>query len=155
MLTHGPETTMTARQHTAVRRATLPSNQARAWIRRTCDEVAASLYHRGIVAAGYPFARLRPRPGHRVEVEAGIPTTAAVGAEDGIEPSVLPGGPAVWIRYVGPADQVEQAYQAIGEWLQDERVRGAEEAWEIYRDLPIGDQRRARTEVIQPIAAAR
>ncbi|MFI7063646.1 hypothetical protein ACIBL3_21860 [Kribbella sp. NPDC050124] len=141
-------------QTTAVRRAVVLTDQLTEWIPGACAEIGGYLHRRGITPCGYPFARCHPLFGGLVDVEAGFPVAAPITAHGLIEPSALPGGPVLVVRYAGPYEKIGVVQQTIDDWLHDEGADRAGEGWEVFRELPACDQLGRRIEVVQPITFA-
>src|SRR6266576_3653885 len=97
-----PHTTVLPEQPTAVRRAVLSPDQLMDWVPRACTDVASYLYHHGIAPSGYAYARSHLLRDDLIRVEAGFPIAAPITTANLVEPSTLPGGPALVEWYTGP-----------------------------------------------------
>ncbi len=105
---------------------------------------------------GPPFAKFKPlagavpRESQVFEVEAGFPVSQPVAGDGEVVGSSLPAAPVAVTWHVGPYDGLEEAYRALGEWVE---ANGgvAEPGWEVYYSDPATtDEADYRTEVIQP-----
>ncbi len=117
------------------------------------------VFHRTAAAAGSsivgpPFARYHMvgEAPTEFEVEAGFPVAVAGTAENGVETSELPGGPALVVTHIGPFDEIASAYEAVTEWLAEHGDETAGAPWEVYLTDPAQepDPARWRTEIVQP-----
>lgn len=102
---------------------------------------------------GPPFARFYDFDEERVDLEVGVTVKKPVEGRDHLAAGELPGGRAAWTVHVGSYDSIQEAHDAVGDWvLATERdVSGA--PWERYLVDPVEeeDPRRWRTEVIWPL----
>lgn len=91
----------------------------------------------GLPAAGPPFARLHNYGEVKrvnVDLEVGLPLNEAVEVEgeEQIMASKLPGCQAAVIRYSGPYDEIDEAYEALQEWVKANDYESAGTPWESY-----------------------
>lgn len=139
-------------QVTAVVRATLAVREIKPFIGRVVGAVADALARQGISPTGPPFARYH-RAGHGVfDVEAGLPAGDRVAPTGEVVASVLPGGPAAAMIYVGPYDEMEDAYRSLAKWIADNGAISTGDPWEVYLTNPAEepDPQRWRTEIVMP-----
>lgn len=134
----------------AVIAGTVALTELPGWLGDVFARVARYLDDRQAGPAGAPFARFRPLGDGRFEVEAGFPAVTAVPAHDGIEPIVLPGGPAVTSLHLGPYDTVVAAYERVEQRVAAEGGEPVGAAWECYLSEPDEHPERIRTLVVQP-----
>lgn len=139
-------------QITAVVTATLRVPEIGPWLAKAYGAVAGVLSAQGAGPCGPPFARFSRLAGDQFAIEAGFPATTAITGTDGVTPSVLPGGPAASVMYVGPYDQMEPAYEALSGWIREHGGEPAGDAWEIYFSDPASEPDPAgwRTQIVQP-----
>jgi effector-binding domain-containing protein len=141
-------------QPTAVIRHRLEVTGIEAWIGPAFARVTQAVAAAGLWVAGAPFARFHRVEGTAAEfdVEAGFPVSAPfpATAADDVQPSRLPGGPAVTTLHQGPYEAMTPAYEAVEKWLADNGVSPDGAGWESYLSEPWGDPSTWRTEVIQP-----
>lgn len=114
------------------------------------EEVTAAAAQQGRSIAGPPFARYAIGP-DGFAVEAGFPLDDAIPIVGQVEPSALPGGPALRILHVGAYDAVSGAYEAGERWLRHHGRIAAGLPWECYLDGP--EVALPRTEVYFPYRA--
>lgn len=86
--------------------------------------------------AGPPYAAYHNMDMQNLDVELGFPVARALPGQGEIQPSELPGGPAVAYLHVGPYDQVGQAYEALTHWLQANSREATGVAYEVYFNSP-------------------
>ena len=80
-------------------------------------EVFAWLGERGMAAAGPPFIRyLIVNMEGELEVDAGVPVTAAVSGDERVQPGVLPAGPYATLIHTGPPEDLVAANAALLRW---------------------------------------
>jgi AraC family transcriptional regulator len=121
----------------------------------------------GIALAGHPFTRyvdvgpglLTIEPGMRVAASEQDPvrileewTKTSGNAE--VVRDVLPGGPAAMTTHNGPYDTLQEAYAAIQEWFEAERLTSAGAPWEYYVTDPSEhpDPKDWKTDVFWPVS---
>jgi effector-binding domain-containing protein len=114
--------------------------------------VAAYLERVDVELAGMPYARYRHLGEGEFEVEAGFPVAVVIEPEGEVEPSTLPGGPAVATWHTGPYERMGPAYETLTAWVEQHGGELEGPAWEVYYTDPHEqpDPETWRTEVIQP-----
>lgn len=120
-------------------------------------EVEAFIAGRRGQSTGNPFARLHnygqvERTG--VDLEAGVPTTEAVDcpAETAFNADRLPGGPAAVLRYTGPYEQIDAAYEQLQAWIRESAYEAQGAPWEfLIGDLESDDW---EVEIVWPLASS-
>lgn len=86
--------------------------------------------------AGPPYAAYHNMDMQNLDVEIGFPVARALAGSGEIQPSQLPGGPAVAYLHIGPYDKISQAYEALTQWLQANGRQGTGVAYEVYFNSP-------------------
>ena len=137
---------------TAVVRSTVELGGIGPFVARSIAEVARVLAGQGRPSTGPPFARYHRAGAEVFDVEVGFPTEAAVTETGGVVASSLPGGPAAVMTYVGPYEEMEEAYAALVAWVADRGGKTAGDPWEIYLSDPAEEPDPAswRTEIVMP-----
>ena len=148
------EQRMLVEQPTAVIRGKVAVGDMPEWFGGVFARIAAAIQRFGAVIVGPPFARYRELGGEVFEVEAGFPVTVPIGPDGDVEPSSLPGGPAVATWHIGPYSEMRPAYHALIEWLEAHHCSPSDSAWEIYFSEPQEDPATWRTQIMQPYAEA-
>ena len=108
----------------------------------------------GVEPAGPPYARyLSVKPEHAV-FEAGVPVSRAVPGEGEISAGELPGGDVAVTTHIGPFDQMQPAYEAIGAWMREHGRADGGPPWEVYMTDPAEepDPAKWRTDIVWPLA---
>jgi effector-binding domain-containing protein len=139
---------------TAVVRHRLEVPEIAAWMGPAFGRVMRTVAAAGLTISGMPFARYLRVDGAAAcfDVEAGFPVAQPLPrrADDDVEPSTLPGGPAAVTVHVGPYDAMEPAYEAVESWIAGRGGTPDGPPWECYLSEPSGDPATWRTEVVQP-----
>lgn len=111
----------------------------------TMERIAAS----GGQVAGPPFARYLAF-GERVEAEVGFPYIGALAPTDRVRDASLPGGRGVLLTYVGPYEEIGEAWNRIGRWIEEHGFAQASAPWESYLTGP-DDPGLPVTQIVFPI----
>jgi effector-binding domain-containing protein len=142
-------------QHVATVRVTCKPDEISRTLAGILPEVMRYLGETGATAAGPPFSRYHSFAGDEIDLEAGIPVTAAITASGRIKASTLPAGRAAAGDHIGEYHRLTETHTALAQWLaaQGETAQGG--AWEIYWTDPgvEPDPRKWRTQVVQPLRA--
>ena len=78
-----------------------------------------------------------------LEVEVGVPVTAAVDGADRVLAGVLPAGRYVTVRHTGHPDGLIDVIASLLEWARQEDL-----SWDMTK-TPAGEQWRARLEIYE------
>jgi AraC family transcriptional regulator len=107
----------------------------------------------GAQPTGAPFARyFKYEPGNEIRFEAGLPTAAPIQPANGISPSTLPAGKALYLVHTGPYEDIGPAYEALHNHMKAFNLTAAGAPWESYIDDPtVVPAAQVRTEVFYPI----
>ena len=148
------ESRTTAEQPTLVMIGKVQLAEIPAFLGKAFAAVAQHIGMSGSSFAGPPFARYRilDDPRTEFEVEAGFPVERPTPGRDDVVSSTLPGGTLAVVTHFGPYDQMQPAYQAVLNWLEETGAQPAGAPWEIYYSDPQeqSDPRTWRTEICQP-----
>ncbi|MDT8306565.1 MAG: GyrI-like domain-containing protein [Anaerolineae bacterium] len=101
-------------------------------------EIEAFIAGRRGQGVGAPFARFHNYGEVErtdVDLEIGVPTSEVVDcpAESAYTAGSLPGGTAATLRYDGPYEAIEQAYEQLQAWIREREYESAGAPWESYR----------------------
>lgn len=101
-------------------------------------EIEAFIAGRRGQGVGAPFARFHNYGEVErtdVDLEIGVPTSEEVDCPAGSEytASRLPGGSAATLRYEGPYEAIEQAYDQLQAWIRESEYEAGGTPWESYR----------------------
>lgn len=106
--------------------------------------VFAWLRERDVPAAGPPFWKYNVIDMARLlEVEVGVPVTAAADGDDRVLAGVLPAGRYVTVRHTGHPDGLIDVIASLLEWARQEDL-----SWDMT-NTPAGERWRARLEIYE------
>ncbi|MGH2994210.1 MAG: GyrI-like domain-containing protein [Solirubrobacterales bacterium] len=148
------KTTKLKPQPIAAARVTTPPSQLAGAFREVLPEVASYLQSVGATPTGPPFARFFDYTEEEADFEAGFPVAEPVPGGDGrVASGELPGGRAATTIHVGPYEGLQQAHEAIGEWVLANGHDPAGPVWEVYVTGPPdeSDPSKWRTELVWPL----
>jgi effector-binding domain-containing protein len=136
----------------AIRVTTPPARLGEAF-REVLPEVASYLERVGVSPAGPPFARFFDYTEDEADLEAGFPVNEAVAGEGRVIAGELPGGTGATTVHVGPYEGLQQAHEAMGEWVLANGHDPGGPVWEVYVTGPLDESDAAawRTEVVWPL----
>jgi effector-binding domain-containing protein len=86
--------------------------------------------------AGPPFAAYYNEDMQDLDVEIGFPVSRGLPGKDDIEASEIPGGKVATCLHTGPYSEIEQAYNALSRWMQDNGYEATGVAYEVYLNDP-------------------
>ncbi len=117
--------------------------------------VFAYAQRHGLAIAGPPFARYPEVSMGSLVLEAGVTIAAPAPEEpgDGIEAITIPSGAVAVAIHRGPYERLQETYQAIEAWIQDEGLSIAGPPRETYLTDPgeYPDPATWETEIAQPV----
>jgi effector-binding domain-containing protein len=94
--------------------------------------IMAALSAQGMYPAGPPVAVYHSWTDTSVDTEIAFPVSGEFVEHEGVMPSELPGGRALFTVYVGPYDQMHAAYEAIKQYAEENGLELAGIMWERY-----------------------
>ena len=98
--------------------------------------IAAYLAELGERPAGPPFIAYRNRDDRQPEVDLGIPVSKPLPGKGGILAVEIPAGRVASCIYTGPREGIAPAYEALLEWMEENRYEACGPACEIYWSDP-------------------
>lgn len=98
--------------------------------------VAQYLGELGEYPAGPPYAVYYNEDMQNLDVEAGFPVARELEGRGEIQAGKFPGGEAATCTHVGPYAEIEAAYTALSEWVQEQGLEPTGVAYEIYLNDP-------------------
>jgi effector-binding domain-containing protein len=121
--------------------------------REVLPEVASYLERAGASPAGPPLARFFDYSEEEADFEAGFPVPEPVESEGRVAAGELPGGLAAVTTHAGPYEGLQDAHDAVGEWVLANQHDPAGPVWEVYLTGPSeeSDPSAWRTEVVWPL----
>ena len=85
-------------------------------------------------------------------MEVAVPVEPSAPATDRIERHDLPGGRAVVATHIGPYDQLQASWDAIGAWMKERGLEQRAAPWEQYiSDCETTPPEKLETRIIWPI----
>jgi len=98
--------------------------------------VAQYLGELGEYPAGPPYAAYYNDDMQNLDIEAGFPVARELEGRDQIEAGTIPGGEAATCMHIGPYDEIEAAYAALTEWIEDQGREPTGICYEMYLNDP-------------------
>lgn len=120
----------------AVLREVVPMNALPPFFDRAYHAVMRAVQEQGAVVTGPPVGVYYSMPTDTVDVAAGFPTAAPVTPTDAVAAERLPGGRAVQILHTGSYDSMEQTYNRLMAWVQQQGLALGPVMWETYLTEP-------------------
>jgi effector-binding domain-containing protein len=90
----------------------------------------------GEAPAGPPFAAYYNEDMQDLDVEIGFPVSRRLPGKDDIEASEIPGGKVATCIHTGLYSEIEQAYNALSRWMQENGYEATGVAYEVYLNDP-------------------
>jgi effector-binding domain-containing protein len=103
---------------------------------QTYGIIAQYLGELGEQPAGPPFAIYHNDDMQDLDVEIGFPVARELPGEGDIQASEIPGGKRATCLYVGPYEEIEQPYNALGQWMGEHGYEASGVAYEMYLNDP-------------------
>ena len=104
---------------------------------------------------GPPFAAYYNLDMQDLDVEIGFPVSRRLPGKDDIEASQIPGGKVATCIYTGPYSEMEPAYDALSQWIEDNGYQATGVAYEMYLDDPAQTPpQEPKTQILFPLKAA-
>lgn len=98
--------------------------------------IAQYLGELGEQPVGPPFAAYYNIDMQDLDVEIGFPVSRGLPGKDDIKASEIPGGKAATCLYTGPYSEIEPAYNALSQWIEDNGYEATGVTYEMYLDDP-------------------
>jgi len=122
-------------------------------------EIYGTLFHymqeQGAVPAGPPYVAYYNMDMSNLDVEAGIPVTAALPGRGDIVAGNVPGGQQAVCLHVGPYGECGPAYDALMGWMAAHGYAAAGAAYEFYLNDPaLVAPDALQTEIMFPVKPA-
>jgi len=86
--------------------------------------------------SGPPLARYHTWDGEGGEMEVALPVHEAIEGSGHLQPGELPGGRAAVVMHVGPYENLNRTWQALGTWIKEQGLEGGAPPWECYMNDP-------------------
>lgn len=105
-------------------------------LRKAYGDIAQYLGELGEQPAGPPYTAYFNMDMQDLDVEIGFPVPRQLLGKETIQASEIPAGKAATCLYVGPYSDIEPAYTALGQWIQDNDYEPTGVAYEMYLNGP-------------------
>lgn len=134
-------------------RVTVPVSDLSQAMGRVYGEIAAHMQERGIPFAGAPYARYYNMDMQALDVEIGFPVAKQAPGTDTIKPCLLPAGKALVERHIGPYDKIEETYNRMMAYAEEQKLTMSGESYEFYLNDPAETSpEKLETEIYFPIS---
>ena len=135
-MTHQCEVKEVAPQPTLGIRRTISIENISTMLGEAYGAVAQYLGELGEYPAGPPFAAYYNDDMENLDIEAGFPVARELEGRGEIEAGEMPGGKAATCMHIGPYDEIEAAYNALTEWIEDQGHEPTGISYEMYLNDP-------------------
>ena len=98
--------------------------------------IAQYLGELGEQSAGPPFAAYYNMDMQNLDIEIGFPVSVKLPGKGDIEASKIPSGKVATCLYTGPYSEIEPAYNAISQWIEDNGYKPTGVVYEMYLNDP-------------------
>ena len=117
--------------------------------------IAQYLQELGEQPAGPPFTAYYNMDMQDLDVEIGFPVSGKFPGKDDIAASEIPSGKVATCLYVGPYNEMEPAYKALLQWIEDNGYEATGVAYEMYLNDPgqVPPQE-LKTQIVFPLKTA-
>lgn len=105
-------------------------------IGKAYGEIIQYLNEIGEEPSGAPFAAYYNMDMEDLDVEMGFPVTKLLAGKDEIKSNEIPAGKQVSCMHKGPYIQMEQAYNAMTQWINDNGYTPTGMCYEFYYNSP-------------------
>lgn len=120
----------------AVVREVVPMKELSDFFSRAFHATMGAAHAQGVAVVGPPVGVYYGMPSETVDVAAGFPTAGPVAGEDGVSSASLPGGRAVQVLHIGSYDAMEQTYNRLMAWVEEQGLAPGDLMWETYLTEP-------------------
>lgn len=139
-------------QPVLVMEAEFPPPEFGAQLARMFPLIHGYIAGQGGQMAGMPFARYLGMT-DKFHIQAGIPVVEPLAGTDEIIGTELPAGRAATTLFLGPYDQVGEAWEALSAWCAGQGIEVNFGGWDVYENDPstVSDPSELRTRIYQPL----
>lgn len=140
-------------QETAVIRIVVPRAEIRNVMGPAFEELFGTVMGQGITPGGPAYSYHRRFDPEVFDFELGVPVTSTVVPQGRVDVGALPGGRAATTTYQGPYDDLAMGWGALMEWVANQGLTPAENAWEVYAHGPEStpNPREWQTHLVRPL----
>ena len=123
-------------RHTLVIRTSTPVEKLSEVMGASYGEIMQVMGSSGAQPAGAPFAMYHNMDMSNLDVEIGIPVSAAVPGGGRVKAGKLPGGKAAVTLHVGPYGEIGKAYDRLTAFVKEQGLNPASFTYEVYLSDP-------------------
>jgi effector-binding domain-containing protein len=98
--------------------------------------IAQYLGELGEYPAGPPFAAYHNMDMQNLDLEIGFPVARELPGRGDIQAGEIAGGNAATCLYTGPYEDIEQPYEALSQWMEENGYQPTGVAYEMYLNDP-------------------
>jgi effector-binding domain-containing protein len=102
----------------------------------TYGAIAQYLGAQGEFPAGPPFVAYHNMDMSDLDVEIGFPVSREMPGQGDIQPGEIPGGQFAACLYTGPYEQIEEPYEALAQWIEENGHEPTGISYEMYLNDP-------------------
>jgi effector-binding domain-containing protein len=102
----------------------------------TYGTIAQYLGELGEQPAGPPFVAYHNQDMQDLDIEIGFPVARELPGRGDIQAGEIPGGKAAACLYTGPYEEIEGAYNALFQWVEENGYEVAGAPYEMYLNDP-------------------
>ncbi len=99
-------------------------------------KIAAYMGDVGIHPSGDPFVAYHNMDMQDLDVEIGFPVASPIPGKEDIRSCSIPAGLFIFAMYQGPYEQMKDAYDEIGKYIEQNKLVPSGVAYEIYYNGP-------------------
>jgi len=117
--------------------------------------IAQYLGKLGEQPVGPPFVAYYNMDMQNLDVEIGFPVSGRFPGKDDIAACEIPAGKVAACLYVGPYNEIEPAYKALSQWIEDNGYEATGVAYEMYLSDPTQTSpQELKTQIVFPLKTA-
>jgi len=123
-------------QPTLIVRTRTPVSELPSTLGAAYGAVMGYMAQMGEQPTGAPFVAYHNMDMQDLDVEIGFVVARELPGRGDIQASEIPGGKVATCLYVGPYEEIEQPYNALGQWMGQHGYEASGVAYEMYLNDP-------------------
>jgi len=136
-------------------RTRTPMSELPAVIGEGYGKISAYIAEAALSPQSFPYVIYHNMDMNDLDVEMGIPVEASQAGGGDVRAGILPGGPAATCLYTGPYSGLGEAYGAMEQWVEREKLSPSGAVYEIYYNDPgVTPPEELQTLVVLPLKPA-